>query len=77
MPEKEITVTRTQYKKKLVTRPVTFVCTIHPGGPIEVTEERYPGPTPKYCLACRNSGRYARYKAQKVLERYHRKQEVK
>jgi len=49
------------------TRPITFTCSWCYR---EVTEDRAPGPTPQYCLAC---GPEAKQLANTVRVRRHRK----
>lgn len=69
--EKTLEVKRHKYQRKIQTRPVTFICKSHPGGPTEITEERLPGPTPAYCQTCIDTGRRNRYKAKQTLVRYY------
>lgn len=62
MAEKELTVNPTAYRRKIVARPVTFECVCHPGGPTTITEDRFPGPTPKACQSCHDNGRYREWR---------------
>jgi hypothetical protein len=39
------------YQRQLATRPVTFTCVMCKQ---TVTQERYPGPTPRYCDVCKD-----------------------
>jgi hypothetical protein len=74
--EKPITVTptgpRDPHTRTIRTRPVTFVCA---ECGIEVTEDLYPGPPPKYCNGCirtvrqrQNAERVKRHRARKRTE---------
>ena len=49
MPKDEKKLEVKPFTRTLKTRAITFVC--NECGQ-EVTEERYPGPTPKYCEEC-------------------------
>lgn len=73
--EKTLKVKRHAYKRKLTSRSVTFICKSHPGGPKEITEDRLPGPTPAYCLACIDAGRREDYKAKAALMRYYERKQ--
>jgi len=56
------------YQRQLSTRPVTFICIVCKKS---VTQERYPGPAPKYCSdECR-----AEHAAQRNEERVHKQRE--
>lgn len=73
--EKTLTVKRHTYRRTIKPREVTFVCKSHPGGPKEITEDRLPGATPAYCLACIDAGRRRDYKAKAALMRYYERKQ--
>jgi hypothetical protein len=53
------------YVREIKTKPVTFVCALCLQ---QRTEERYPGPTPKYCLVCKGNGTYTEHRHQKIAD---------